>query len=69
MAHIMDTSESNTNTPSAIVGLDSTAVDDEYDDECQLVSFTNKLPYYVRHISKTTQRNKSKLMTSKSRKY
>lgn len=28
------------------------------EDECQLVSFTNKLPYYVRHLCKSNHKNK-----------
>ena len=45
----------------------ATADDDE--DECQLVSFTNKLPYYVRHIHKTNHRNKPTSIVAKIREY
>lgn len=34
------------------------------DDDCQLVSFTNKLPYYVRHLCKSTNKNKTPTNTS-----
>ena len=39
------------------------------DDDCQLVSFTNKLPYYVRHLCKSTNKNKTSTITSNSSKY
>ncbi len=40
----------------------STEINDE--DDCQLVSFTNKLPYYVRHLCKSTNKNKTAAVTS-----
>lgn len=39
------------------------------EDDCQLVSFTNKLPYYVRHLCKSTKKNKKSPITSRTRKY
>jgi len=40
------------------------------EDECQLVSFTNKLPYYVRHLCKSNHKNKHyPTMTSDSSKF
>jgi hypothetical protein len=35
----------------------SSEINDE--DDCQLVSFTNKLPYYVRHLCKSTNKIKT----------
>lgn len=39
------------------------------EDDCQLVSFTNKLPYYVRHLCKSTNKNKPASVTSKPSEY
>jgi P pilus assembly chaperone PapD len=39
------------------------------DDDCQLVSFTNKLPYYVRHLCKSTNKNKTSAVTSNASEY
>jgi hypothetical protein len=39
------------------------------EDDCQLVSFTNKLPYYVRHLCKSTNKNKTAAITSISSEY
>lgn len=45
----------------------SSEINDE--DDCQLVSFTNKLPYYVRHLCKSTNKNKTAVVTSTSSEY
>ena len=39
------------------------------DNDCQLVSFTNKLPYYVRHLCKSTNGNKTVTNTTKPSEY
>jgi hypothetical protein len=52
-----------------------TADDDDDDDEddeeedCQLVSFTNKLPYYARHLCKSSNRSKPTPIPAKNREY
>jgi len=47
-----------------------TALTETNDNEdCQLVSFTNKLPYYVRHLYKSTNKNKTATVTSKPSEY
>jgi hypothetical protein len=38
-------------------------------DDCQLVSLTNKLPYYVKRLCKSTNKNKTAADTSKPREY
>jgi hypothetical protein len=39
------------------------------DDNCHLESFTNKLPYYVRHLCKSTNKNKTATVISNPSKY
>lgn len=43
--------------------------ENDHDDDCQLTSFTNKLPYYVRHLCKSTNKNKHATVTSKPSEY
>ncbi|CAF3368894.1 unnamed protein product [Rotaria socialis] len=37
--------------------------DTNHEDDCQLISFTNKLPYYVRHLCKSTNKNKTAVIS------
>jgi hypothetical protein len=55
--------------PTLIMANLTTSSETNDEDDCQLVSFTNKLPYYVRHLCKSTNKNKTAAVTSISSEY